>query len=127
MRSRFGSDVDGAHGFRPYGPEPIYVDPAVNRFFFPDRPGRQWQDLPFIWGEGSFGAAAALIRTGNRDDGVRTLVSLLPMAVNGGFRYASSGVQFQFSDYPSVASTAWFIIATELARGGAAADAFWGP
>jgi hypothetical protein len=34
-------------------------------------------------------------------------------AVGGGFRYASIPVPYQFSDYPSVASTAWFVIAAE--------------
>ena len=124
---RFFSEVNGARGYRPYGQAPVYTDAAVNRFYFPDNPVRQWQDLPFIWGEGSFGAAAALIRAGNRQEGLRVLDSLRALAVDGGFRYASTPVQYEFSDYPSVASTAWFIIAVELARGGPAADAFWGP
>lgn len=127
MLKLFSSDLNGARGFRPYGPEPVYTDERVNRFFFPDDPGRQWQDLAFVWGEGSFGAAAALIRTGGRDEAVGILDSLRSLAVEGGFRYASSAVAYQFNDYPSVASTAWFIIAAELLRGGPAADAFWGP
>jgi hypothetical protein len=127
MLKLFSSDLNGAHGFRPYGPEPIYESAAVNRFFYPDHPGRQWQDLPFIWGEGSFGAAAALIRTDNRDQALGVLDSLRSLAVEGGFRYASTAVPYQFNNYPSVASTAWFIIAAELLRGGPAADAFWGP
>jgi len=127
MIKSFSAELNGASGFRPYGPTPVYPDPAVNRFFFPDSPERRWQDLPFIWGEGSFGAAAALARTGNRQEALRVLSSLLPMAVDGGFRYATSTVQYEFSDYPSVASTAWFIIAAETLKGGPAADAFWGP
>jgi hypothetical protein len=123
----FSAQLNGAPGYRPYGPAPVYADEAVNRFFFPDAPSRQWQDLPFIWGEGSFGAAAALIRTGSRSEGLRVLDSLRTLAVDGGFRYASTPVQYEFNDYPSVASTAWFIIAVELLRGGPAADAFWGP
>jgi len=124
---RFSSDLDGARGFRPYGPAPVYTDEGVNRFFFPDDPGKRWQDLPFIWGEGSFGAAAGLIRTGNREEGLRIVGSLRTLAVDGGFRYASVPVQYEFNDYPSVASTAWFVIAVEMLRGGAAADSFWGP
>ena len=124
---RFSSEMNGERGYRPYGPAPVYTDEAVNRFFFPDTPGRQWKDLPFIWGEGSFGAAAALIRAGNRPEGLRIVDSLRALAVDGGFRYASTPVQYEFNDYPSVASTAWFIIAVELAKGGPAADAFWGP
>jgi hypothetical protein len=48
------------------------------------------------------------------------------LAVDGGFRYASHPVPYQFSDYPSVASTAWLVIATEMLRGTPAAALFWG-
>jgi hypothetical protein len=52
--------------------------------------------------------------------------SMAALVVDGGFRYASAPVPYQFSDYPSVASTAWFVIAAEMLRGTAAGGLFWG-
>jgi hypothetical protein len=127
MRARFSSEANGVRGYRPYAREQVYQNRALNRFFYPGDPGKRWQDLPFVWGEGSLGAAAALIRTGDRDAGLRTIEALLPMAVGGGFRYATDTVPYQFSSYPSVAATAWFVIAVEMLRGTPAAQSFWGP
>jgi hypothetical protein len=126
LQPRFAATLEGMHGFRPYGPDPVYPEKELNAFFYPGDPGKRWQDLPFIWGEGSFGAAAALIRAGDRERALQVLDSLRPMAVDGGFRYATTTVPHQFSNYPSVAATAWFIIAAEMLRGGPAAETFWG-
>lgn len=126
MQGRFSSELNGLAGYRPYGPARVYTDERVNGFFFPSDPGERWQDLPFIWGEGSLGAAAALIRAGDRDGGLKVIDSIRKLALNGGLRYASSAVAYQFTDYPSVASTSWFIIAVEILRGAPAAGRFWG-
>jgi hypothetical protein len=127
MQDRFSSEAAGVRGYRPYGPEPIYTDPRVNAYYFPAKPGTRWQDLPFVWGEGSLGAAAALARTGQGEEAVKVMDSLRALAENGGVRYATSAVAWQFASYPSVASTAWYIIAAEMIRGGPAAASFWGP
>jgi hypothetical protein len=126
MRERFSSEKEELHGFRPYGPEPVYKEKAVNRFYFPDTPGRLWKDLPFVWGEGSLGAAVALARGGDPAEGLKVIDSMRALAVDGGLRYASSPVPYLFTDYPSVATTSWFIIAVETLRGGPAADSFLG-
>jgi hypothetical protein len=127
MRGRFGSEADGLSGYRPYGAEPVYDDAQVNRFFFPEAPGKLWKDLPFVWGEGSLGAAVALARTGDREEAVKLADSVRQMSLDGGVRYASTSVPYLFSDYPSVASTSWYVICVETLRGNPAADAFWGP
>jgi hypothetical protein len=127
MRRLFSSDVGDAHGFRPYGPEPVHADPRVNRYYYPGAQPRLWRDIPFIWGEGSFGAAAAIARAGAREEALATMGSLLPMSVEGGFKYASAAIPWQFAAWPSVASTSWFIIAAEILRGTPAAGLFWGP
>jgi hypothetical protein len=127
MQDRFSSEAAGVRGYRPYGPEPIYTDPRVNAYYFPAKPGMRWQELPFVWGEGSLGAAAALARTGQAEGAVKVMDSLLALSESGGVRYATSPVAWQFASYPSVASTAWYIIATEMLRGGPAAASFWGP
>jgi hypothetical protein len=126
MRERFSSEQEGLQGFRPYDLAPVYQDEGVNRYYFPDAPGRLWRDLPFVWGEGSLGAAVAMVRSGDRAAGLKVIDSLRALAVDGGLRYASSPVPYLFTDYPSVATTSWFIIAVETLRGGPAADLFWG-
>jgi hypothetical protein len=126
LQARFRSEAAGVRGFRPYGPEPIYKEEAVGRFYFPERPGRLWEDLPLVWGEGSLGAAAAMARGGNPDEALKIIDSSRGLAVDGGLRYATAAVPYLFTDYPSVASTSWFIIAAEILRGGPAADSFWG-
>lgn len=125
MESRFAVRVANLRGYRPYGSEPVYTDARVNAFYYPPA-GRLWSDLPLVWGEGSFGAAAAYIRAGRTDQARGIMESLAGLAVDGGFRYASIPVPHQFSDYPSVASTAWFLIAAQMMRGTPAGGLFWG-
>jgi hypothetical protein len=105
----------------------VYEDQRVNRFFFPEASRKLWQDLPFIWGEGSLGVAVALARLGNSEEALSIVDSLRHFSAGGGIRYASSTVQYLFTDYPSVASTSWFIIAAETLRGAPSAGSFWGP
>jgi hypothetical protein len=124
MESRFAVRLPGLRGYRPYGREPVYTDPRVNAFYYPG--GGLWSDLPLVWGEGSLGAAAASIRAGRAAEGSGIMESLAGLAVDGGFRYASMPVPYQFSEYPSAASTAWFVIAAEMLRGTPAGGLFWG-
>jgi hypothetical protein len=126
MELRFHARSGSAAGYRPYASKPVYDDERVNRYFFPRNPKMRWQDLDFVWGEGSLGAAAALIRAGDRAKGTAAIVSLSALREGGGIRYASATVPYQFGDYPSVASTAWFVIAVEILKGGREGDAFWG-
>jgi hypothetical protein len=125
MESRFGLRVAELRGYRPYGREPVYTDPRVNAYYYPAG-GGLWSELPLVWCEGSFGAAAAYIQAGRPAEARHILESQSGLAVDGGFRYASIPVPYQFSDYPSVASTAWFVIATEMLRSTPAGGLFWG-
>jgi hypothetical protein len=125
MEKRFGVQLADVRGYRPYGREPVYTDERVNAFYYPPS-GRLWSDLPLVWGEGSLGAAAAYIRAGRPDEGRKVMESMRALAVEGGFRYTTTPVPHQFSDYPSVATTAWFVIATEMLRGTPVGDLLWG-
>jgi hypothetical protein len=125
MDRRFALGGKGVNGYRPYGREPVYADPRVNRYYFP-RGGGLWPDQRMVWYEGSFGAAAAYARGGRTAQARAILESLTGHAVEGGFRYASISIPYQFSSHPSVASTAWFVIATELLRGSPEGALFWG-
>ncbi|MGQ9616779.1 MAG: hypothetical protein ACUVWJ_10330 [Spirochaetota bacterium] len=112
-------------GYRPYVLESVYEDERINSYYYPEHPRMLWKDLPFVWGEGSCGAAAALIRCGKIREGAEVLNSMLLLRVGDGFRYASGKVPYQFNDYPCVATTAWFVIAVELLKGGRAGIIFW--
>lgn len=125
MEKRFGVRLSDVRGYRPYRSEPVFTDERVNKFYYPPA-GRLWEDLPFVWGEGSLGAAAAYIRAGQTGEALDVMESMRALAVDGGLRYASAPVPYQFPDYPSVASTAWFVIAAEMQRGTPVGALFWG-
>jgi hypothetical protein len=125
MEGRFRSKSDGFQGYRPYSFEAVYENDQVGMFFFPGATRTLWRDLNFVWGEGSFGAASAFIRGGEREKALGIVESLLALRDGGGFRYASITVPYLFNDYPSVASTAWFVIAVEMLKGGDAGASFW--
>jgi hypothetical protein len=97
----------------------------VNAYYYPSG-GGLWTDLPLVWCEGSLGAAAAYIRAGRPAEARLIMESQAGLAVDWGFRYASMPVPYQFSDYPSVASTAWLVIAAQMLRGSPAGGLFWG-
>jgi hypothetical protein len=125
LQSSFISEHGKIKGYRPYALEPVYEDERVNSYYYPRNPGMRWRELPFVWGEGSCGAAAALIRCGKIKEGVEILNSMLLLREGDGFRYASGKVPYQFNDYPCVVTTAWFVIAVELLKGGRRGDIFW--
>jgi hypothetical protein len=125
MESRFAVRVGELRGYRPYGREPVYTDARVNAYYQP-KGGGLWSDLPLVWCEGSLGAAAAYARAGRTAEARLIAESQAGLLVDGGLRYASIPVPYQFSDYPSVASTAWLVIAAQVLRGTPAGVLFWG-
>ncbi len=112
-------------GFKPYYSGTVYEDKQVNAFYFNDNPEKQWGELDIVWGEGTFGAAAAFIRAGLQDKACGIVESIMPMQTDGGFRYASYTVPYRFNNYPSVASTAWFILSLEMMKHSPSGELFW--
>ncbi len=113
------------HHYRPYADEPVYESAAVSGVIFGD-PQARWNDVDIAWIEGSQGVAAALVQAGLHREAADTMLAALDYRVDGGFRYASVEVPELFSSFPSVASTAWFVIATELLLDEADRALFWG-
>jgi hypothetical protein len=124
--SRYAVRDGQSAGFRPYSDTPVYKDPNVGRFFFPDNPRRQWQDLPIVWSEGTLGVAFAEHRLG-RPEAARHLVeglkSLQPK--DAGLIYASKDLAFQMWRAPAVASAAWVILVIEALSGNPLAEEIW--
>jgi hypothetical protein len=112
-RTNFFSEHRGITGYKPYYRGPLYDDEEVNSYYSGRLGTSSWKDIDLVWGEGSFGVASAQIKAGNPEAALTILESLLPTQVGGGFRYSTVDIPYQFSTYPSVASTAWFVITVE--------------
>ena len=103
-------------GYAPYYNEKVYEDISLNSHMFEGRGETEWKDLNVVWSEGSLGAASAWIRGGDSEKGLEIIRNMAEMSVGGGLIYSSVNLPRLFSDYPSVAGTGWFIIASELYR-----------
>ncbi len=126
IQNNFTSEFEGLRGYKPYYAETVYKDEKVNTYYFPKNPEMRWEDLNMIWIEGSLGVATAYIKAGNWRKGLETIKSLTSLHVDGGFRYSTMNIPYQFSNNPSVASTAWFVIAVEILKDEDLNKAFWG-
>ncbi len=115
-----------AVGYRPYFDHPIYKQPAVGRFFFPQDSRKQWRQFPLVWSEGTAGVALVYLRGRDRERAREVLAGLQPLQVEGsGLRYASRAVPYEMADVPSVAASAWFVLVTESLKGNPLAEQFW--
>ena len=100
-----------AAGYRPYFDSPVYGDPEVSRFFFPDDPRKQWRALPIVWSEGTLGVALAYLRLGQAERARQLVMGLRPLNLeNARLRCASLELPFQMSDAPCVAASAWLVL-----------------
>jgi hypothetical protein len=125
IQNSFSSHSDGVEGYRPYYAETVYEDKMVNAHYFPENPTIRWEDLEIIWIEGSLGVAAAYVKAGNWEKAHDIVRAMLPHQIGGGFRYATEDIPYQFSVYPSVASTAWFVITVEIMKNSMINALFW--
>lgn len=123
----FYSAQDGdLGGYRPYFDHPIYKTAEVGKYFFPERPRKEWRELPLVWSEGALGVALAYLRTGQTQRAREIVVGLKALQVEGsGLRYASRAVPHQMADVPSVAASAWLVLVAEAMAGNPLAERFW--
>ncbi|MCF7928733.1 MAG: hypothetical protein K9L68_07265 [Spirochaetales bacterium] len=101
--------------YRPYADDPVYPDKAVSRAYL-DNPGAAWNGIDINWPEGALGMAAALVKSEDADridHAIEIIQAAAELSEEGGIPYASREIPHQFSTYPSVASTAWLVIAVE--------------
>ena len=115
-----------ARGYRPYSDFPIYKDPEVGRYYFPENPRKEWRDFPLVWSEGTLGVALAYLRMGQADRARRVIEGLRPLQVkNSGLRYASRDLPYHMRDAPSVAACAWLVLVAEDLNGNPLAKDIW--
>ncbi|MCF7914341.1 MAG: hypothetical protein K9L66_04155 [Spirochaetaceae bacterium] len=104
--------LDRSGHFRPYAADQVFLDPQVSQSYF-NNPDITWNQLDIAWPEGSLGMATALIKAGRNEKALQIIRASREYTENGAVQYASLEVPHQFSTYPSVASTAWLVIALE--------------
>ncbi|MCF8059604.1 MAG: hypothetical protein K9K67_09925 [Bacteriovoracaceae bacterium] len=108
----YTNSFDPIRGHRPYINVLINEDPQINQFFYPKNPKKTWNDLDLSWYEGTFGVNLARLKIKGVNNKIKELIlnAIKIQKKNGSFIYSTKKIPFQFSNNPSVASTAWFII-----------------
>jgi hypothetical protein len=115
-----------AIGYRPYSDSPVYEDPEVGRFFFPDDPRKQWRALPIIWSEGTLGVALARLHLGQTERARELVMGLRPLKMeNAGLRCASLELPYQMADVPCVAASAWLALVAAALSHNPLAEQMW--
>jgi len=122
----YASKHGDASGYRPYDEQAIYGDPEVGRFFFHESPRKQWRELPIVWSEGTLGVAFAYLRMGQSPRARQIVAGLAPLqAANGGLRCASQELQYEMTQVPCVAASAWLVLVTEALAANPVAMQVW--
>ncbi|HXU83220.1 MAG TPA: hypothetical protein VN914_17620 [Polyangia bacterium] len=103
-------------GHRPYHDRPIYLDPRVSAVLLPGKPNIQWQQLPFVWSEGSLGVALAQARLGNTARARQITGEMLKLRQGDGIRLGSRALPYEMEDAASVAGTAWHALVEAALR-----------
>jgi hypothetical protein len=114
-----------AIGYRPYSDSPVYENPEVGRFFFPDDPRKQWRSLPIVWSEGTLGVALAWLRLGQAERARQLVMGLRPLSENAGLRCATLELPFQMADVPCVAASAWLVLVVAALSHNSLAEQMW--
>ena len=113
-------------GHKPYRNFLVYEDLDINKIFYPKNPKKDWNDIPIVWFEGTYGVIMAKIKLGKIKEAMRdTKNTLLAQGNDGALPYATNEIEFQFTTAPSVASTAWFIMVGRALQDRKMRAAFW--
>lgn len=116
----------GFNGHKPYLNMLVYESENINRIFYPKNPKKDWNDIPMVWFEGTFGVLLAKAKLGLVKEAANDTKKLLKAQGNdGSFPYATNEVEFQFTSAPSVASTAWFIMVGRALQDRKIRESFW--
>jgi hypothetical protein len=114
-----------AIGYRPYYDSPVYENPEVGRFFFPDEPLKQWRSLPIVWSEGTLGVALAWLHLGQAKRARQLVMGLRPLSENAGLRCATLELPYQMAEVPCVAASAWLVLVVAALSHNPLAEQMW--
>ncbi|MFC1522555.1 exosortase-associated EpsI family protein [Elusimicrobiota bacterium] len=124
---RYLSKDGGVTGYKPYASGMIYESRPINKFYFSDYKSGLWENYEMVWPEGTLGVAMAYVRHGDIDKAQKILTQMAGLQdEHGGILYSTQHLEFQFSPSPSVASTAWAVMAAEMIEDPVARALFWG-
>ena len=116
----YKNSINGIEGYLPYKGSLIYENRKLNEYLFPKDPCKKWGDFPFFWWEGNFGVLLSFWY-GDKDKNAKRLAGqwapLLCADSTGGIAYSTKKIPYQFSEWKSVASTAWYIITSAIVKG----------
>jgi hypothetical protein len=113
-------------GYRPYINLLVYEDQKINRLIYPEDPTKNWSQVSMHWHEGTLGVALSHLKLGNREQAEKIVASVLKSQNDfGALSYADTSIPFQFSDNPSVASTAWLLMVLASLNSQQDLDLFW--
>ncbi len=123
---KFVSGTGSRRGHKPYRDLLLYEDAAINQLFYPEQPSKNWDDVSLVWPEGSLGVAMAHIKLDQKPEAKALLESMLALQdETGALPYATESLRFQFSTNPSVAGTAWLVMAIAAYEQDRVRDLFW--
>ncbi len=121
----YATRAGDAIGYRPYSDSPVYENPEVGRFFFPDDPHKQWRSLPIVWSEGTLGVALAWLHLGQAERARQLVMGLRPLSENTGLRCATLELPFQMAEVPCVAASAWLVLVVAALSHNPLAEQMW--
>lgn len=99
-------------GYRPEKGTRVYESTTLQNFYYPDDKTKTWDDLDFVWTEGSLGVALASHRLGDHSQAKQIFESTVSASNHprGGLRAASMNIPELYADHPSAGASAWGII-----------------
>jgi hypothetical protein len=126
VERHYATHEGAAVGYRPYAEQPVYGDSAVSAFFFHGEARKRWRDLPVVWSEGTLGVALAYLRAGEVQRARQVVAGLKALeASDGGLRCASEELQYQMTEVPCVAASAWLVLVTQALAANRVARQLW--
>ncbi len=111
--SYLSSQQSHGKGHLPYINKTIFESPEVSKVLLGEH--QNWNDSNLLWFEGTFGVLMAKLKVFPIKNKALVISELNNLTYyqnseSGAFPYATINIPFSFSNSPSVASTAWFIL-----------------
>jgi hypothetical protein len=126
----YAKGIGEIKGFKPYAVKEIFEDTnkvkAIAKYYFPGKPDISWKEMPGVWGEGSLGVAVAYAKLGQIAKAKEVVNNILRMQTpEGGVLYFTRDIPHEFASFPSVASTAWLVMALSVLENKTLLEEFW--
>ena len=126
IRERYYNEIGGQRGYKAYFNKLVYENYLVGLSIYPDNPKKTWAQIKAVWPEGTMGVATLFLKVGKNSQAEDLFRDVEKMQeASGGILYHSMVIPFEFEMNPSVASTAWYIMARMMAKDERLLKKFW--